>query len=270
MIEILEHGDVRRVRMWTRRSVMIGYDVSAYLVGGLLVDTGFRHVAGDFARVLVDLAPRGVVVTHWHEDHAGNAPDVAMSGVPIWMHEFTQRKLREHEQLKLYRRVVWGRPVALHGVITPFDPSPLQVIATPGHSADHHVVWDARTRTLFSGDLWLGVKVRVLGAEENPYAIIESLRAAIALEPARMFDAHRGLVANPVEMLRAKRDWMQNTIGTIEQLLDAGAGESEILNRVLGGDERSAFFSQGEYSRRNFVRTVARNRATGSRLPPSG
>jgi glyoxylase-like metal-dependent hydrolase (beta-lactamase superfamily II) len=261
VLEVIRHGDVQRIRMWTRRTVAVGYDVSAYMVRGVLVDTGFRHVVGELERALQELRPRGAVVTHWHEDHAGNAPWLAQTGMPMWMAEYTERKLRERPQVKLYRHIVWGRPRALLGVVTPLDSAPLQLIPTPGHSPDHHVVFDEDTATLFSGDLWLGVRVRIMGASENPYEIVRSLERIIALRPNRMFDAHRGMVERPVEALDAKRAWLQDTIDAIERRLDAGAGEREILRDVLGGEEQTAFFSQGEYSRRNLVRSVKNHRA---------
>lgn len=259
MLEITEHDDVRRLRMWTRRSALVGYDVSAYLVRGVLVDTGFRHVGRDLASAMAELRPRGVIVTHWHEDHAGNAPALAATH-PMWMAGYTERKLRERQRVKLYRHFTWGRPRALTASLQPFDPAPLSVVATPGHSVDHHVVFDAETRTLFSGDLWLGIKVRVVGASENPYEINASLKRVIALEPARMFDAHRGLVQRPVPALQAKLAWLEETIGQIERRLDAGDSERAILREVLGGEERTAFVSEGEYARRNLIRTVRANR----------
>lgn len=267
MLEISRYGDVRRLRMWTRRSAAAGYDVSAYLVRGVLVDTGFRHVARDLRVAMDAIRPRGVIVTHSHEDHAGNVPGLAIAGIPMWLHPMTERVLRERRQVKLYRHVVWGRPAALRGVVTPLEPAPLRVIATPGHAADHHVVLDPETGTLFSGDLWLGVKVRVMGAGENPYQIIESLDRAIALAPDRVFDAHRGLVANPVASLLAKRDWLRDTVGEIERLLDAGHTSREIVRTVLGGEERTAIVSQGEYSRRNFVRAVVQHRPQRAARP---
>jgi len=255
MIEVTRHDDVQRLRMWTRRSAAVGYDVSAYLVRGVLIDTGFRNVEADLERAVAELRPRGVIVTHWHEDHAGNAPTLAHS-LPIWMAPYTEEKLRERQQVKLYRHFTWGRPRALVNKLTPFDSSPLQTIATPGHSPDHHVVFDPDTATLFSGDLWLGVRVRVMGRSENPYEILSSLERAIALHPKRMFDAHRGVVENPVAALGAKRDWLHATVTDIERRLSAGESEREILRAVVGGEERTAFVSQGEYSRRNLVRAV--------------
>lgn len=237
----------------------MGYDVSAYLVRGILVDTGFRHVGLELARMLRELQPRGCVVTHWHEDHAGNAPTLARK-LPMWMSDYTERKLRERQQVKLYRHLVWGRPPALEGDFTRLDPAPIRLIATPGHSPDHHVVFDPETATLFSADLWLGVRVRIMGASENPYEILRSLAHIIALRPKRMFDAHRGMVERPVDALEAKRAWLDETVGAIERRLDAGASEREIVREVLGGEERTAFFSQGEYSRRNLVRSVVSHR----------
>jgi glyoxylase-like metal-dependent hydrolase (beta-lactamase superfamily II) len=260
MIEVIRYDDVQRIRMWTRRSAAVGYDVSAYLVGGTLIDTGFRHVEAELERALRDLRPRGAIVTHWHEDHAGNAPMVAAM-MPTWMPEYTERKLRERQQVKLYRHFTWGRPKALRQGLTAFETAPLQTIATPGHSPDHHVVFDPATRTLFSADLWLGVRVRIMGATENPYQIIESLERVIALNAQRMFDAHRGLIENPLTVLSAKRTWLLETVAEIERRQDAGERESAILKKVLGGEERTAFVSWGEYSRRNLVRSVARHRA---------
>jgi endoribonuclease LACTB2 len=259
MIERIRHDDVVRLRMWTRRSAAVGYDVSAYLVSGVLVDTGFRHVRADLLRALRELRPRGIIVSHWHEDHAGNAPTLA-TALPMWMPAYTEAKLRERQRVKLYRHFTWGRPPALEGNLIPFDVAPLQTIATPGHSPDHHVVFDPHTATLFSADLWLGVRVRIVGASENPYEIIASLERAIALNPRRMFDAHRGMVDRPVAALEAKRAWLADTVGQIEHRLDAGDSETAILRAVLGGEERTALVSQGEYSRRNLVRAVKTNR----------
>lgn len=259
MIEVTRHDDVQRIRMWTRRSIAVGYDVSAYVFDGILIDTGFRHVARELRATIDELRVRAVMVTHWHEDHAGNAPSIAESGLPIWMSVATEEKLRERPQVKFYRHFVWGRPDQLRDPMNRFEPTSLIPLHTPGHSADHHVVWDAQSGTLFGGDLWLGVRASITGYDERPRQIIESLDRIIELRPARFFDAHRGPVENPLRALSAKRDWLAATIEEIERRTRRGESEGAILRHVLGGEELTAIASQGEYSRRNFVRAVARD-----------
>lgn len=272
MIEVARLGDVTRIRMWTRRTLAAGYDVSAYVHRGILIDTGFRHVRRELEQALEAIRPRGVIVTHWHEDHSGNASSLARR-YPVWMWAGTEERLRAFPRVKLYRHIVWGRPRALRDPVQPVESVPLPLVHTPGHSFDHHVVHDPESATLFGGDLWLGVKVRVIGREENPYQIVESLTRAIALRPARVFDAHRGPLDNPVDALRARRDWLQETLTAIEARLRAGDPERVILREVLGGEELSALVTEGEYSRRNLIRAVRSYSTTdasaaSSRSPP--
>ena len=92
------------------------------------------------------------------------------------------------------------------------------MIHTPGHSSEHHVVWDAeRQKTIFGGDLYLGVKVRVTHPwpREDVRGQIASIRRVIALKPKRYFDAHRGLVTDAIAQLAAtaggpKRPWARS------------------------------------------------------------
>ena len=261
VIERTDFGDVTRLRMVSWQSRLVQYDVSGYLVRGVLIDTGPWHVRHELPNVLQDLQVRGVVVTHWHEDHAGNVPVLAFEATPLWIAPETERKLRAPFHPRLYRRFTWGAPARLSAAVIPFDPAPLRVIHTPGHSHDHHVVFDEETGTLLSADLWLGARAAIVGEDENPYQIIESLGRAIALKPRRMFDAHRGEVREPVRALEARRSWLSATIGSIELRLDAGDPESAILKELLGGEDVFGWLSRGEYSRVNLIRAVARDRA---------
>jgi glyoxylase-like metal-dependent hydrolase (beta-lactamase superfamily II) len=237
---------------------MAGYDVSAYLVRGILVDTGFHRARGLLIAALDQLRPRGAIVTHWHEDHAGNVELLASRGLPLLMREETEVILRRRPDVKLYRRAVWGHPPRLRSPIERLDPEDLEVIHTPGHSRDHQVVWDPETETVFTGDLWLGVKSRLMHESEDPYAIVRSLRVVLARNPVRLFDAHRGPIANAITALQARIDWLEETIGEIERRVAAGWSDGAIARDVLGREDLSALVSAGEYAKRNLVRAVRR------------
>jgi glyoxylase-like metal-dependent hydrolase (beta-lactamase superfamily II) len=145
----------------------------------------------------------------------------------------------------------------LRSPLVEFDVAPLELVETPGHSADHVAVWDAERRILVSGDLFLGVKVRVAHEEdESPRTLVASLRRAAALEPRLLLDAHRGPVTNAAARLRAKADWNEEQIGEIERLAAVGVSEREIVRRLFGGESLVGWVSGLEYSRRGFVRAV--------------
>jgi glyoxylase-like metal-dependent hydrolase (beta-lactamase superfamily II) len=257
MIEIERFDDVERIRLASWGSRMAGMDVSAYLVRNVLVDSGFPLARRVFARVLEERRVVGAMLTHYHEDHAGNADLLAERDIPLVMHPTTLVHLREVTPIRAYRRLVWGAPRRIASPLSELTPPlSLRFVHTPGHSADHQVVWDPERATVFSGDLWLGVHARVMHEDEDPFQIVESLRVVHALRPKRMFDAHRGFVREPMAAIEAKIGFLEDTIAAVRAKIDAGWSDRAIVRRVFGGDETVAFVSRGEYSRTNFVRAV--------------
>jgi ribonuclease/clavin/mitogillin len=266
MLTLERHDDVTRVRMTSWRGRSVGYDVSAFLVRGVLVDTGFPHVARDFARFLDTHRVRGVMVTHWHEDHAGNVALAAARGLPMTIPPQTLTELSgpAPRSIRFYRRFVWGVTPPVTSSVTPLEGATLRAVHAPGHSPDHHVVWDEERATLFSGDLFLGVKVRATFPDEDPRQLAATLRRVAALGPRRMFDAHRGAVPDPIGALTAKADWLDETIGRIEAKIDAGWSDAAIRREVLGLERLVGWISGGEYSKMTFVQAVRRGREAGS------
>jgi glyoxylase-like metal-dependent hydrolase (beta-lactamase superfamily II) len=241
----------------------MGYSVFVFLVRDQLIDTGFPGARRAVARLLDERRPRGVIVTHQHEDHAGNVELIARRGLPIAMARTTEEALRAGEaSVGFYRRACWGGMSPLRAPIEIHEPVGLELVATPGHSPDHHVVWDAERETLFAGDLFLGVKVRVARPMEDPRALAASARRAAALRPRVLLDAHRGLVPNGAEALRAKAQWLDETIGAIDDRIARGWSDRAITRAVLGREDLVYAVSRGDLSRVNFVRAV---RATGGR-----
>jgi glyoxylase-like metal-dependent hydrolase (beta-lactamase superfamily II) len=252
--------DLIRLRSW--RSSALGYSVFVFLVRDQLIDTGFPGTREAVGRLVDERRPRGVIVTHQHEDHAGNVELMAQRGIPVAMAPATEAALRAGESsVGLYRRVCWGTMGPLRAALEPHQPTGLELVPTPGHSPDHHVVWDAERETLYSGDLFLGVKVRVARPMEDPRALALSARRAAAFRPRRVFDSHRGLVPNGADALSAKAAWLEDMIGRIERRIAEGWGDRAITRAVLGREDAVYAFSRGDLSRVNLVRAV---RATGA------
>ena len=248
--------DVTPIWFSTRRSRLAGYGVYVFLTRGVMIDTAFHAIRRDVSRLVDERQPRGVVLTHYHEDHAGNLELAAGRGMPILAASMTLDAARTPEPVGVYRRFVWSPMPLLRSPVTPFAASELDLIHTPGHSADHHVVWDAEREVLFAGDLFLAVKVRVARPGEDPRRLVESLRLAAALQPKRMFDAHRGEVGDPVAALLAKAAWLEETIGRIDRRAEEGVTDSVIRDEVLGREELVSYISRGDLCKLNLVRAV--------------
>ena len=256
MLAIEPYGDVTRLRFSTPVTRAMGYEVSAYFTRGVLVDTGFPMVAPELAAWLDGARPAGVVLTHHHEDHAGNLELIARGGLPVAAADSTLRASRELGPLGLYRRLCWGTPPAFRSAVVRFDADGLRLVPMPGHSADHHAVWDAERETLFAGDLFLGVKVRVAQGAEILPELVRSLRAAIALAPKRLFCAHRGLVPDPLGALRAKAEWLESLMFEASRLAGDGVPVRAITRQLLGREGLTALISRGKLSKANLVRSA--------------
>jgi glyoxylase-like metal-dependent hydrolase (beta-lactamase superfamily II) len=252
-MRVTRTAGITAVHFSTARSRIVGYGVYVFITRGTLVDTAFHGVRGALSTLLDELRPAGVLLTHHHEDHAGNTDLVARRGIPIGAAPATLDAIRDVDAIGMYRRFVWSPMPPLRSPVSPYEAPGLELIHAPGHSADHHVIWDAERETLFAGDLFLGVKVRVARPGENPRLLARSLRTIARLRPAVMLDSHRGAIDHPGAMLLAKADWLDEVIGRIDRFIDAGRSDGAIVKAVFGGEAAVSYISAGDLSRRNFI-----------------
>jgi glyoxylase-like metal-dependent hydrolase (beta-lactamase superfamily II) len=202
----------------------MGFSVSTYAVRGVLVDTAFHDVRADLGAWIGANKPDGAIVTHYHEDHAGNVEFLAARDVPLWIAPETLEKVRSPESILWYRRWCWGAQAPLTSPVTPFAHPSLEVIHP----------WP----------------------REDVRAQIASIRKVAALKPKRYFDGHRGLVPDAVAQLTAKADWTEDTVGEIDALIDHGLDDREIVKSLFGGEDRWSLVTRYDYSRRNYVGSV--------------
>ena len=259
MLSLHHHDDILQLRFSSPRSRLAGYSVSAWFAHDVLIDTGFPSVAREMARALDELRPTAVAITHWHEDHGGNVELIAGRGLPITASVATLEILRALPRIGRYRKLVWGRPVPLRSQVEPGVLPGLELVPTPGHSSDHHVVWDAERQRVFAGDLFLGVKVRALHRAEDPRTHAASIRRVAELRPRLLLDAHRGPVVDPVPALLAKADWIEGVIERVERLAAAGWSDRAIAREVLGPEGPVTCVTFGDLSHLNFVRAIRRD-----------
>jgi glyoxylase-like metal-dependent hydrolase (beta-lactamase superfamily II) len=259
MIETTQFGDVTRFRLSRTLLGQNLYFTAAYWLDGLLIDTGPPCVAAGFFERARALSVDQVVNTHHHEDHVGaNFLFEQQMGMRVQAHPRALPRI-EHppRRLPLYREIVWGRPEPAHGVAvgesieTPHHC--LQVIYTPGHTDDHICLYDADTGYIFAGDLYLGLKVRVLRSDEDVLAMMESLRRVLALEISVLFCGSGKAIENAAEHLRLKLEFLEELQSRVQELHAQGWPVDRIRDRLLGREGFLWLISRGEFSKLNLV-----------------
>lgn len=163
---------------------------NTWLVDGatpLLVDAGVGNDAHIEAlkRTLEGRPLAAVFITHAHKDHS--------SGAPRLRREFPAVRIiggPDGERVDPYAWQAAGD-------------SRLQIVPTPGHSADHTCLWDPEARVLFAGDLLVsGGTVMIAGASGgNLRAYLDSLARVRALGPGRVYPGHGPIIDAPLALI---------------------------------------------------------------------
>jgi glyoxylase-like metal-dependent hydrolase (beta-lactamase superfamily II) len=262
-------GPVTRIRMAPTVLGRTIREVSAYAFADLLIDTGPKATAPRLVEWLRGGPVRRVLITHHHEDHVGGAAAIQEElKLPVLAPANAVPILAEGLRMPLYRRIVWG------GVPRTFTAEPLgdilegedyrlRVVPTPGHAITHVCFFEERRRWLFSGDLYVHGRVRLLRRVENVGQHIESLKKVLALEPELLFCDHAGILEDARERLRRKIAWWEGLADEARTLRDQGVAVPEIARRLLGREEMLTYASFGDFSKKNMIRGLLEIPRTG-------
>ncbi len=271
---MLELGRVGAVRTFKLARSVYGralYFTAAYLVDGLLIDTGCAHTADELGRALADEDIRSIVNTHSHEDHiGGNALIQAQRNIsafvrPDGLSYVEQPRLRS---LRPYQRIVWGYPepskAAPLGDAIETDRYHFRVIHTPGHSDDHVALFEPNEGLLFTGDAYVGGRDRTLRGDYNVWEIIESIETLAGLEPRMVLTGSGTVRENPGEEIRRKIDYLKEIGDRILDLHKQGLSYRRIRNRLFGREMLMTYLTGGHFSGINLVRSFVEDAARGS------
>jgi len=243
------------------------YTVKIYVVDGWLIDCGPPATGGEIVRFARERGLCGVANTHHHEDHAGGeaalhrtlgfVPLAPASAIPA---------LARPARLEFYRWLVWGQPAPVQAkpMSQEFesDHHRFTVVPTPGHCPDHVCLWEPGTGWLFSGDLFIGERVKYLRADEDALTTLASLRRALTLDFQTLFCSHAGIVQDGKAALRHKIDFWENIQGRARDLLQAGHPLDSIRDQVLGPESWMTTATLGHFSKLNLIRSLIRESAT--------
>lgn len=266
MLKTTFHGPVTRFDL-ARTLIRRGrYWTTAYLVDGLLVDTGCAFTASELAAELSVTSLAGIVNTHTHEDHIGANGRLQRQreGLAIRAHPLALPVLadpRGQQPLHPYRRVMWGWPEPSQaqpvsdGQIIETERYRFQVVYTPGHSPDHICLYEPDQGWLFTGDLFVGGKDRALRGGYDVWQIIESLKRVAALPAAVLYPGSARVRDDPAVELAAKIAHLEELGEAVLELHRQGQSVDEIVRTLCGGPMLIEVITLGHFSRRRLVRS---------------
>jgi glyoxylase-like metal-dependent hydrolase (beta-lactamase superfamily II) len=261
-------NEVTRIRMKSLGASLLGFKVDSYLVGNILIDTGFPYVQSPLLAVLEDRDIRAVCCTHNHEDHTGNCAAIAAAhDCPVYLRHAEALWEEGVGVLAPYRRMWWG-------TVEPFEPQEmpevvevagrrLRAVPAPGHSATQVALYEEATGDVFTGDLFVSPGASAVLVTENPWAAVASLRRVAALKPRRMLTGHGRSTDDPAPLLELKADRIEEAAMRAVELVAAGVPPRQVVRRVfvngVGKDRFFEWMTSREFSRLNFVLAAVRH-----------
>lgn len=178
-----------------------------------------------------------IIVSHTHLDHSALVPRLkAATGAPVWSggrHRLS-RPARLFEVNPVGRDCDWrlvpdrvlsdGERIVAGGI-------PLDVVATPGHCANHLAFGLIGTQLLLTGDHVMGWNSTLVPVPDGSMAdYLASLEKVIGLGYARYVPAHGGVIADGPDYARALLAHRQDRN---RQVVEAVAGGARKVRELL-------------------------------------
>jgi glyoxylase-like metal-dependent hydrolase (beta-lactamase superfamily II) len=216
--------------------------ICCWEVDGVLIDPGPQSTEATLLEALDGQAPRAILLTHIHFDHAGATGALVRRwpDLPVYVHERGARHMAAPERLvasaaRLYGgeeglRRLWGEVIpvpeanlrSLSGGETVLDA--FRVEYTPGHASHHVAYLHEPTGTAFVGDV-AGVRIPpseyVVVPTPPPDIDVEAWDRSIDLiagwDPQALALTHFGQVDDVAPHLAATRERLHETVALAAQ-----------------------------------------------------
>ncbi|WP_370630003.1 MBL fold metallo-hydrolase [Fictibacillus sp. 18YEL24] len=239
----------------------VSLNVYSYLVDGVLIDTGAQSLYKHFKPFIDSADFDQVFITHFHEDHTGCASYIEKTKkVPIYLDDKTIDYCTERAHYPLYRQFFWGRRKPFHAQKMKKElqsrNARWNAIPTPGHALDHHAFLNRETGQLFTGDLYVMERTKVILEEESIPAIIQSLKRVLTYDFQEVFCNHAGFVRDGRKALERKLNYLLGIQQEVLSLQSQGDTPEAICQKLFPKKFPIVKFSSGEWDSIHIVRSI--------------
>jgi hypothetical protein len=122
------------------------------------------------------------------------------------------------------------------------------------------VYLEPREGWLFSGDLYIGDRIKFFRSDENIRLQIRSLKTVLEHDFDALFCAHNPKVKNGPQHLRRKLGYLEDIVGRVRQLKSRGLPIRAVIRRMDRGHDRFAkIITMGNASFANMIRSAYRD-----------
>ncbi len=259
------------------RSFKFGYSpignpflfVHIYFIDGLLIDTGQPKARKTILNTLDGLKVDQIFLTHYHEDHSGNAPSLSEKfQCPVYSSTKCSELMKAPPPLSFAQQVFWGnRPantnirVKNHFIET--SNYNFRLIPIPGHAEDMVALYEADKGWLFSADLYVNSYIGYFLKNESVTQQIESIKRILKLDFSILFCSHNPRLNDGREKLQKKLDYLEEFNGQIIAKYEEGLNAKQIFKSLnLKEHGFTYLLSHGELSKMNMVKSVIRDYET--------
>ncbi|MFH1150030.1 MAG: MBL fold metallo-hydrolase [Actinomycetota bacterium] len=263
MIETSDFEEVTCIQMSREVDGRPVYWVAAYLVDGILVDTGPVHTSGELVSFLEGRRLSLVVNTHFHEDHiGGNRLIEERLGVPALAQRESALRMGRVPVLNPYQEFVWGYPepatAGSLGDVVETRRFRFEVIPTGGHCPGHVALFVRERGWCFSGDIFITERPKVIRADEDAAGLIASMKLLAGLPSERLvlFTSMGKVIPEGRVALLSCAGYLQELGFEARALAAAGLSPVEVRERLLGEGSSLDTITDGHFSSDNLVASL--------------
>jgi glyoxylase-like metal-dependent hydrolase (beta-lactamase superfamily II) len=234
-----KHADVDLFRFGYSPIGKPWLSVYCYLIDNVLIDTAQANCQEKVLKTFKNRNIDKILLTHWHEDHSGNLTQlVKQQNAEVFAHPLTKARIRDGFDILPYEKFLFGKITPFDGNISDFQEiietpnHKLIPIYTPGHADDHSVFLEKEEGWLFSGDLYVGVKIRVFRKDEKFWPQVESFKKVLSYDFDVLFCGHHPRLKGGKKMLTQKLQYFEDFGGKALFFHQKGLNTKEIMKAM--------------------------------------
>lgn len=265
MLKVNDYGPIKQLLMSRVVNGQPLYWVAAYLVDGLLIDSGCHHTAGELVQYLSSFPITQIVHTHHHEDHIGGDYLLLQEKMlPVYAHRDAIPLMKQVPSLYPYQELVWGYPHPVDalelGSAMQTPHFSFRVCRTPGHCAGHVALLEEEQGWCFSGDLFVSATPKVLRPEENVAEIMASLQRLLHTTGSdfTLFTSLGPVLPQGRQSLESLLEYLQSKVQQIRNYAQQGWSVEEMRDTIFGGESRMASVTNGQFSVDHLIQSALR------------